>query len=142
MDEFGDVRVNCGEGNSAIIIDNSKDYEELLGKVKVQFNTSERENAEVLNKDTEYFYARCVKFDSDVILKNIKNDQVANEFFKNSIKIAEKYQTQKVRPFSVILFIIDSASRNFIYRNLCTTVELLNEMISDDNRTFKFMTFY
>lgn len=138
------VRINCKHTDSPLFF-SSQGTKELFGNSsfipllkKTEFNAT-------FKLDTGFLFATCNRNRSDILLKFKENQTIFEKVQKTSDKILKETKKSSFDPLTLIIFIIDSASRNGLYRNLPKTLEFLNQTLSTSSflsekfRMFEFL---
>lgn len=111
-----------------------KSYE-LFGKNNISYTKQQYYSG--FPATSEYYYAKCKGSPAMAALFNIYNN-TANEETK---KIAEEKKKLKKKPLSVIVILIDSVSRQSLFRNLPQTVNFLNTYLLNNGYGNDFTMF-
>ena len=124
--------MNCP---NALGIENSNDFTEKVGKSDIKFQPVFIPDGKLLNPNSEYYFIQCGDA-KEVRIKNVKNEKTINQTNETVELLKLRYKTQKMRPLTIVLFVIDSGSRNLIYRNLPNTINLFNQAAENENFGF------
>ncbi|OMJ92731.1 hypothetical protein SteCoe_4482 [Stentor coeruleus] len=119
------IFVDCEYNNVDEFIPGYDKSYELFGKHKL--NYTKEKYYPGFPATSEYYYAKCKGSPPMSVLFNIYNNTAKEE----AKKIAEGKKKPIKKPLSVIIIIIDSVSRQSLFRNLPQTVNFLNTYMSN-----------
>jgi hypothetical protein len=103
---------DCGVPDTNIVVGKPRN-EELLGAVPLEFSSTYNEFTNI--SQIEYFYAPCGENKGLAVLRKIKKKKGKNMEGKN---------------ITVVLMIVDSVSRQSLFRNLPQTIEFMNKYVA------------
>ena len=63
------------------------------------------------------------------LVRNVYNKQAADKAYDTTFELSKKHNIKKAKPLTVLVLLIDSASRQSFYRNLQETVRFFNESL-------------
>lgn len=121
------VKATCGDLSVPEIIQGYEKSAEKLGKFEMTFNQTLGSPEDY--KNIEYFYMKCGTNKGLALVRNVYNKKAADKAYDTAFELSKKHNIKKAKPLTVLVLLIDSASRQSFYRNLQETVRFFNESL-------------
>ncbi|OMJ69028.1 hypothetical protein SteCoe_33360 [Stentor coeruleus] len=126
-----------------LVIQGCNRDEEQFGGGKLEFPIIFPEDNFTINDNCEYFYARHSNSSGNAMLRNVYKQEYASKAKNISEAIIKSSGTTEFRPLTVVMFVIDSVSRQGLYRNLKKTIQWINDdVVSSDGDYAKDFVVY
>ena len=126
------ISFDCNGKNESFIFDEDS-TEEILGRYQMNFT---RKSIDDYKDTMEWFFAKC---DNNVLayLENKFNQSAAQRARSIQEQLCyESNNTDRSRPLTVIMLMLDSVSRQSFFRNLKKTVDYLNNNLVSNTSVF------
>lgn len=127
--ENSEIVLNCDPYYLAEAYESPVDPDEELGNSALRFPLKQLPITYSFSNYSEYIYAQCEDKKGETLLRNIYKPQIAKETQKKTDELISQYKTKNFKPLTVVLFVVDSVSRQNFYRNLKNTVQFFNKEI-------------
>lgn len=119
-----------------IVIQGCNRADEQFGGGKLEFPKIFPEDNLTINDNCEYFYVRHGNSSGNAMLRNVYKQEYASKAKNITETIIKSSGTTDFRPLTVVMFVVDSVSRQGLYRNLKKTVEWMNEDVATNDGEF------
>ena len=130
--EDGEIIVKCDKKEFPSVYESPPHPDEKFGNSGMKFDTTVRKLDYVVNNKSEYVYAQCKPKGGDVILRNTFQKSIAEKSVNRTRELIEEYNKKDdFKPLTVVVFVLDSVSRQNFFKNMQNTVNFFNEKLAN-----------
>ncbi|OMJ65528.1 hypothetical protein SteCoe_38054 [Stentor coeruleus] len=142
--DFQTFTSKCEPSEKIKVFESNSSFPENYGSTIIKYPLTEYKTDYKFSPSSEFGYIQCESKKSDLFLRNVYNQSIADYAKSIEKDMKGKYNVEdNYRPLTVIMFIVDSVSRRSFYRNMQETVNFFNEsIVNNSSELSKYFVLY